>query len=160
MKTKEVTAALRLGVEGFSYPDLFNAARLKDLMAVFDSDLAAANPELFRAWHAYRSNPGVARTPVEISALLVGVSGHVSRFLARLFDIEAETAALAAATSDQNPVFRFKIDFVRRRVLPMLKKIVSPTDPAGLEKSIQHLRDFACGESSRQADLELATALA
>src|SRR6185503_20188073 len=148
---------LRLGIPGFSYPDLFNPDRLKDLHNVFDAELAAGNPELHASWDAYRKNPEQPKTPVEISALLVGVADHVSRFLVRLFDVQAEAAALASATADQNPVFRFKIDFVRRRVLPALKKIVVPADPAGraaLETKVAALRDPGV------ADVELATALA
>src|SRR5262245_22239182 len=120
--------AIRLGIPGISYSDLFNPERLKELHNLFDAELSAANPELFASWDGYRRNPAQPRTAVEISALLVGVAGHVSRFLARLFQVEAEAAALAAATSDQSPVFRFKVDFVRRRVLPALKKIAVPTD--------------------------------
>src|SRR5436190_4643627 len=147
---------LRLGIPRFSYPDLFNPGRLKDLSRAFDTELAAANPELFASWDAYRKNPGQAKTPVEISALLVGVAEHVSRFVVRLFGVADEAAELAKATADQDPVFRFKVDFVRRRVLPALKKIVVPADAAGraaLDAKVAALRDPAI------ADVELATAL-
>src|SRR5262245_24243559 len=109
---------LRLGFPGISYSDLFDPDRLKKLHQIFDAELAAANPELFASWQSYRQDPSRVKTPVEVSALLVGVAGHVSTFVARLFQIESEAKDLADATSDQNPIFRFKIDFVRRRVLP------------------------------------------
>src|SRR4030095_13014823 len=147
---------LRLGVPRVSYSDLFDPDRLKELHKVFDSELAASNPELFAAWQSYRCDPGKARTPAEISALLVAVAGHVSCFVTQLFRIESETDALVARTTEQNPVFRFKIDFVRRRVLPTLKKISIPQDSASrtaLETRIAALRGPG-------ADLELATALA
>src|SRR5688572_29312009 len=147
---------LRLGIPGISYADLFDPDRLRDLLNVFDAELAAANPELFAAWDSYRRGPEQPRTPVEISALLVGVAGHVSSFVVRLFQIEAEAAALADATADQNPVFRFRIEFVRRRVLPALKKISVPQEPAGraaLEARIAALR-------GSEPDAELAIAVA
>jgi NADPH-dependent glutamate synthase beta subunit-like oxidoreductase/NAD(P)H-flavin reductase len=147
---------LRLGIPGISYSDLFDPDRLKELHNTFDAELAEANPELFASWSGYRSNPGQTRTPVEVSALLVGVAEHLSRFLVRLFQIESEVEALAAKTSDQTPVFRFKIDFVRRRVLPALKKISIPQDAASreaLEGRIASLR-------GPHPDVELATALA
>src|SRR5262249_51814006 len=147
---------LRLGIPGISYSDLFDPDRLKELQNTFDGELARANPELFASWDDYRRHPAEPRTPVEISALLVGVAGHVSRFITRLFDIESDVEALAARTSDQSPVFRFKIDFVRRRVLPALKKISLPADPAGrdaLEARIAKLRGAG-------TDIELATAAA
>ena len=59
----------------------------------------------------------------------------VSRFVARLFAIESEVEALAASTADQDPVFRFKIDFVRRRVLPALKKSARWNVSIGRRKS-------------------------
>ena len=148
---------LRLGIPGFTYPDLFEPNRLKDLHDVFLAQLVQANPELSEAWENYRQHPGNPKTPVETSALLVGVAAHVSQFVIRLFGIESEAAALAAATADQTPVFRFKIDFVRRRVLPALKTIAAPSDAesrAALEARVATLRDPPI------TDLELATALA
>jgi len=146
---------LRLGIPGISYSDLFDPDRLKELHNIFDAELATANPELFAAWCNYRGNPAQPKTPVEISALLVGVAGHVSRFLARLFLVEAEAETLATATSEQNPVFRFKIDFVRRRVLPALKKIPVPQDDA----SRHALDERIAGLRGPGGDIELATAL-
>src|SRR5207244_1906648 len=112
---------LRVGIPGFNYLDLYKPERLKELLDVFDCDVAAANSELFAAWDDYRNHPEKPRTATEISALLVAMSGQLSQFVTKLFGIESEVEALAAATADQDPVFRFKVDFVRRRVLPSLK---------------------------------------
>src|ERR1700681_667770 len=116
MKTFEVkntgpSPELRLGIAGFAYPYLYKSERLKELLDVFDCEVAAANPELFAAWDDYRNHPEKPRTEPEISALLVAMAGHVSQFLTTLFAIAPEVDALAAATADQNPVFRFKVDF-------------------------------------------------
>src|SRR2546428_308436 len=125
-KNAGLSSELRLGISGFIYPDLYKPERLKELLDVFDCDLAAANPELFATWDDYRNHPETPRTAPQVSALLVAVAGHVSTFIIKLFGIEDAAEALAAATADQNPVFRFKVDFVRRRVLPNLKKITPP----------------------------------
>src|SRR3954471_8410108 len=114
MKTFEInnaglSAELRLGVDGFTYPDLYKPERLKELLDVFDCEVAAANPELFATWDEYRNHPEKPRSEAEISELLVAMAAHVSHFLTRLFGIRAEVDVLAAATADQNPVFRFKI---------------------------------------------------
>jgi NAD(P)H-flavin reductase/NADPH-dependent glutamate synthase beta subunit-like oxidoreductase len=165
MKTIETKNAgppteLRFGISGFAYPDLYKPERLKELLDVFDCDLAAANPELFAAWDDYRNHPEKTRTAPEISALLVAVAGHVSTFLTKLFVIQPAVDALAAATADQNPVFRFKVDFVRRRVLPSLKKIAVPADPRDLDDRVDRLREQAKAKAGRDLDDELATALA
>ena len=88
------------------------------------------------------------------------MAGHVSQFVTRLFGIATAVDALAAATADQNPIFRFKVDFVRRRVIPTLKKISAPADPAALEAHVRKLRAQAEAKTGRKLDPEMATALA
>ncbi len=160
MENTEVYVDFRPGIGGFDYADLFKPERLKDLAEIFDQELVDANPELFSRWDSYRRDPSSIRTSVEISALLIGVSAHVSRFLTRLFRIEKEVEGLAARTMEQDPIFRFKVDFVRRRVLPSLKKDSIPAVLPELEAPIQTLRAAVSTGNKLQADPELATALA
>lgn len=110
--------ALSLGVPGFAHEDLRDPARLRDLHHVFFQDVAAADPALAARWEAYKAAPA-AIAPVERSALLVDMAARVSAFVGRLFGVERELEAIRAATLAQDAVFRFKVDFVRRRVLPM-----------------------------------------
>src|SRR4051794_34165926 len=154
------SAELRLEIPGFEYSDLYKPERLRELLDVFDCEVAVANPELFASWDDYRNHPEKPRKAPEISALLVAMAGHVSQFVTKMFGIAAETDALAAATADQDPVFRFKIDFVRRRVLPALKKIAPPSDTELLESQIQSLRAQAIEKAGRELDAEFATAVA
>src|SRR5215471_16528820 len=160
MNNAGVSAELRLGIAGFTYTDLYKFERLKELLDVFDVEVAEANPELFAAWDDYRNHPEKPRTEPEISALLVAMAAHVSRFLTALFGIANEAEALAAATADQSPVFRFKIDFVRRRVIPNLKKIALPADLKALETEIKQLQNQAMEKTGYPLDDELATAMA
>jgi NADPH-dependent glutamate synthase beta subunit-like oxidoreductase/NAD(P)H-flavin reductase len=165
MKTFETmntgpSAELHLGIGGFEYSDLYKPERLKELLDVFDCEVAEKNPELFAAWDDYRNHPEKPRKATEISALLVAMAGHASQFLTKLFGIGPEVDALAGATADQNPVFRFKVDFIRRRVLPNLKKIVPPSDPQLLDSQIEALRFQAMQKAGRNLDPELATAVA
>src|SRR2546425_13041337 len=96
----------RLAVPGFTYSDLYRPERLRELLDVFDCEVAAANPELFAVWDDYRNHPEKPLKAPEISALLVAMAAHVSQFLTKMFGITPEVDALAAATADQNPVFR------------------------------------------------------
>ncbi|MGE0813647.1 MAG: pyridine nucleotide-disulfide oxidoreductase [Vicinamibacterales bacterium] len=107
-----------LGLPDFSFADLHDPSRLADLHARFAAEVAAAEPELWARWTAA---PSAALPPVDQSALLVALAPHVSRFLARLFAVGPEAERLAAATRAYDDLFRFKADFVRRRVLPLLK---------------------------------------
>src|SRR5689334_21088717 len=160
MNNTGLSAELRLGIEGFTYTDLYKSERLKELLDVFDCEVAAANPELFATWDHYRNHPEKPRSAPEISALLVAMADQVSQFLTRLFVIASEVDALASATAAQNPVLRFKIDFVRRCVIPALKKIAPPGDPQLLESAIKNLRQQAAKKTGSVLDDDLATAMA
>ncbi|MBZ5641097.1 MAG: hypothetical protein LAO51_20350, partial [Acidobacteriia bacterium] len=76
------------GVEGFSFADLFEAEKLRDLSERFDRELAAADPPLFESWSTYRTAPDAESDPRRVSDLLIRVSEHVSAFVSRLFRIE------------------------------------------------------------------------
>ena len=114
-------SALILGVPGFTHADLYRPERLRDLHDVFLREVGDADPDLLQRWDAYRADPAAPRPASEVSLLYVRMAPHLSRFLARMFGIEADARALAAATAEQDVLFRFKADFVRRRVLPLLK---------------------------------------
>src|SRR5258708_13904544 len=114
-------ATASLGVSGYTFADLHEPERLASLYDRFCEHLAAADPRLWAEWVAYRRTPDTPPPPVALSNLLIAMAPHVSRFLARLFDVDAPASAIAAATRAQDDLFRFKVDFVRRRALPLLK---------------------------------------
>src|SRR6185312_1497205 len=88
----------------------------------FCEEVASTDPALWREWDAYRAAPdALAGSPIALSNLLVAMAPHVSRFVTRLFHDGPRVEALARATRDQDDLFRFKVDFVRRRALPLLK---------------------------------------
>ncbi len=109
-----------LGVPGFTFADLHQPVRLRDLYERFVDEVRGSEPELWAQWDQYCSVPE-ALGAVARGNLVVDMAPHVSRFVSRLFSVGAEAAALAAATRAYDVLFRFKIDFVRRRALPLLK---------------------------------------
>ncbi len=118
---RPATPTTILGVPGYRFGDLQDPDCLASLYERFCEDVRAADPALWRDWEAYRSAPGAPRPPTTVSDLLVAMATHVSRFLTRLFQVQPSVDALAAITRDQDDLFRFKVDFVRRRVLPLVK---------------------------------------
>src|SRR5262249_41493642 len=72
-------------------------------------------------WDAYRQAPDAPRPPLALSNLLTGMAPHVSRFLRRLFDVDAPAEAIAESTRPPDDLLRFKGDFVPRPGLPLLK---------------------------------------
>jgi NADPH-dependent glutamate synthase beta subunit-like oxidoreductase/NAD(P)H-flavin reductase len=115
------TPTTTLGVPGYLFRDLHNAERLASLYERFCEEVQAAHPVLWRDWDEYRSAPAAPRPPAALSSLLVAMAEHVSRFITRLFHIQPHVDTLTAITRDQDDLSRFKVDFVRRRVLPLLK---------------------------------------
>jgi NAD(P)H-flavin reductase/NADPH-dependent glutamate synthase beta subunit-like oxidoreductase len=110
-----------LGVEGFTYADLYAPARLKDLYDRFCRDVADADPAFWAEWDAYRTAPDAERSPVAVSDLVVRMAPHVSRFVQALFDVEGAARDVKTRTADLDELFRFKVDFVRKRSLPLVK---------------------------------------
>ena len=133
-------ASTPLGVSGYTFADLHEPERLASLYERFCEEAAAADPALWREWDDYRRAPDAPRPPVALSNLLIAMAPHVARFVKRLFDVDAAAAAIAGATRAQDDLFRFKVDFVRRRALPLLKNgahvVSTPEDEVFVEAMI------------------------
>ena len=144
-----------LGVSGFTYADLYRPLRLRDLHDRFCAQVATDDPELWRVWDVYRTAPDSVTSPIERSDLIVRMAPHVSRFVARLFGVEAAADGIRAGTDQLDALFRFKIDFVRKRALPLVKggKHV-PLDPADVAVVVRLAQPYA------HLDHELAIATA
>lgn len=110
-----------LGIDGFTYADLYQPDRLRALYDTFCSRVAADDPELWKLWDAYRTAPDSVTSPIEQSDLIVRMAPHVSRFVTALFRVGEAGGAIAEGTHRLDPLFRFKIDFVRKRALPLVK---------------------------------------
>ena len=113
-----------LGISGFRYPDLFEPTRLRDLFDTWSKELAKQAPDVAKAYEAYRTyllggagGTAPRMTPEQVSEVLLVVAPYVSAFVGRLFRIEKEMAALAGEVKDRTPLWRFKQDFAKKRVL-------------------------------------------
>jgi NADPH-dependent glutamate synthase beta subunit-like oxidoreductase/NAD(P)H-flavin reductase len=116
----DVTPAQPLGLDGFTFADLHRPARLRDLYARFVEQVKSTEPELWTQWEQYRETPD-SLGAVARSNLMVAMAPHLSRFISVLFSVGPDVEAIVAQTRAYDILFRFKIDFVRRRALPLLK---------------------------------------
>jgi NADPH-dependent glutamate synthase beta subunit-like oxidoreductase/NAD(P)H-flavin reductase len=107
---------LTLGLPGFTFEDLYRPRGLRRLLERFDTQLAEDEPDLFQAYDAYRKSGGTSVGGPAESDLLIRVSRHVSRFVAKLFRIESELERLAGRQKGELPLFDFKREFITRRV--------------------------------------------
>jgi NADPH-dependent glutamate synthase beta subunit-like oxidoreductase/NAD(P)H-flavin reductase len=106
-----------LGVAGFTYADLYEPEKLARLLAIFDRFFAEASPEHHARFEAYRASKGHGMTAVARSEALLAAAPYVGRFVAKLFGVEKETAAFREGVRKDDPLWRFKRDFAKKRVL-------------------------------------------
>ena len=112
---------LQLGIDGFTFDDLHRAAGLQRLHGRFLTSLHDAQPALATRFGQYREalQAGTARGgltgPVE-SELLIAVAAEISRFVGKLFNVEAPLAQLRTKLTGEGALFEFKREFVTRRV--------------------------------------------
>ena len=129
-----------LGVEGFSYADLYEPARLRDLADRFDAEVARADPELSAAFSRYAG--GAPLTAVEQSDVIVRMAPHLGAFVARLFGVEPEAASLARDTRALATIFDFRKRYVRRRAMKRYSESSPPEVPeAEVERRVAAMLD-------------------
>ncbi|HWP00918.1 MAG TPA: FAD-dependent oxidoreductase [Methylococcus sp.] len=149
-------ATLDLGIPGFTYRDLHEPERLKDLLATFDAWLRERDSELFVAFQQYRESEGKEMSPEAVSDLLVRVAPHVGAFLARLFRVEAVREAQMAETRDIfASVFRFRGEITAKLASRFRNAVVAEWDEALLDRRIETLLEAAAPEGW-PADCEAA----
>ena len=137
---------LTLGLSGFTYADLYDPKRLKDLDQEFDQAVAAIDPQLLADFSAYRENQGEGLAPEVISDLLVKMAPHVGLFVAKLFKVEPLIASQKAAIRAQfDSVFSFKSDFVAKSASRYKGEDPQAWDLPTILKSFNTLLD-ACGD--------------
>ncbi len=106
-----------LGIEGFRYADLYDAARLRDLLDAFDRWFAETAPGPRAQFEAYRSSKGQGMTPLQRSEALLAAAPFVGRFVGKLFGVEDELERFRDGVRRNDPIWRFRKDFVKKRVL-------------------------------------------
>ncbi len=104
---------LTLGIPGFNYPDLYDSARLKDLLEVFDASVARHDAQLHDEFKLYRQNQGVGLAPEAISDLLVRMGPYVGQFVAKIFNVSEQHQAQGEKIKEEfNSIFSYKNEIV------------------------------------------------
>ncbi|MCX7105525.1 MAG: pyridine nucleotide-disulfide oxidoreductase [Methylococcales bacterium] len=106
---------LTLGISGFTYADLYDANRLKNLLDVFDASIKKHDTELYNKFSDYRQNQGVGLTPEEVSELLVNMGPYVGQFVAKLFNVTDQHQTQAIKIKDEiDTIFTYKNEVVEK----------------------------------------------
>jgi NADPH-dependent glutamate synthase beta subunit-like oxidoreductase/NAD(P)H-flavin reductase len=104
-----------LGIPGFTYADLYDAAHLQELLTVFDASVKKHDASLYQSFMTYRENQGLDMTPEVISDLLVQMAPFVGQFVAKLFNVSEQHQQQKTAISDEiDTIFTYKREVVEK----------------------------------------------
>jgi NADPH-dependent glutamate synthase beta subunit-like oxidoreductase/NAD(P)H-flavin reductase len=114
---------LQLGINGFSYTDLYSPASLATLHDHFLSRVKERDRSLYDKWIVY-AHQGVSESdPIEVSNLLIAMAPHVGEFIADLFNIQQERKQGIDLAMREKVIFEFKRDYLQRRALKKYSSI-------------------------------------
>ncbi|MBS0326153.1 MAG: FAD-dependent oxidoreductase, partial [Proteobacteria bacterium] len=122
---------------GFGFTDLYRQQGLEGVDRAFLDFAAAADPALRDPLVAARADPG-ALSAKEESALILELAPHVERFVAVLFGIVDDVAALKHRHDEQAPLFVVKRQFVQRRTARIGADEAQALDGPALERELRH----------------------
>ncbi|HEX8353929.1 MAG TPA: FAD-dependent oxidoreductase [Pyrinomonadaceae bacterium] len=144
----QTPADFPLGVEGFTYGDLYRPERLRALAEAFYAEVGREDSALHDALAEYVASRGenLKGTRAE-SDLLIAAAPHLSRFVARLFRVESERGRLAEGIRAQDPVFQFK-QFVQRRATKSFPaERAAAVDVGAADAALERLRHAAFADT-------------
>ena len=150
-------ANLNLGIDEFTYSDLYDAAKLRALAEKFYETVKKENPILGEALTKYIETRGAGYEKRVESKILTDAAPYLSEFIAQLFKINRERENLQKEIAEQNPIWKYKF-FVQRRAIKKFsaEKIVELNETE-LTEALRELK-FAAFDETIRFDEELATA--
>ncbi|HUQ87820.1 MAG TPA: hypothetical protein VM096_09685, partial [Vicinamibacterales bacterium] len=79
-RSVQAAPSTALGISGFTFADLHQPARLRELYTRFVEQVKTVEPELWSQWSQYREVPE-SLSPVARANIVVAMAPHVSRFV-------------------------------------------------------------------------------
>lgn len=136
-----------LGIEGFTYSDLYDPLRLKMLAEYFYKEVETADPALGLQYSNYRQ--GNSLSPIDESNLIVKLAPYLGRFISRLFQIENSAELEREKANAAKPIFQFKKNFVSKRAVKILKSEEARVDLQRLDQQVQLLLEVIGGKTGQ-----------
>ncbi len=147
--------ALKLGINDFSYADLYDANRLNDLLGRFDHHLEQHDNKLSAQYAAYRQSQGDGMSPEAISEVLVQTAPIVGEFIAQLFNVEKEREAQITAIQDEiNTVFALKNQIINAANKKFRREKTDDWNIATIKQQVSLFTDLLFPVNATKADPE------
>ncbi len=144
-----------LGIPGFEYNDLYDPARLQDLLDVFNSFVQSTDSELNTQFEAYRQKQGEGMEAKEISDLLVRMGPFVGQFVARLFNVTDEHKVQRIKIKDEiDTIFTYKKEIVAKLNATFKNQDVSNWDVPVILSNLELLIEAGFQDAHQDPDSE------
>ncbi|HEX7881019.1 MAG TPA: FAD-dependent oxidoreductase, partial [Candidatus Eisenbacteria bacterium] len=149
--------AIRLGVPGFEFHDLFRPYRLVDLDRAFLNHVREHDAPLVEQLIAARADGGASLDEPATVEMLMHLAPHVGRFIARLFDIEDAAANQDDKAIEDAPIYDCRRLFLERRVFKSIPDEVTllATNLAAAEAAYRDVIDRRLPPAAGTDDPEL-----
>jgi NADPH-dependent glutamate synthase beta subunit-like oxidoreductase/NAD(P)H-flavin reductase len=136
-----------LGIPGFKYSDLFDAAKLAELAEAFYADVADKELVLHDALRKYIAGGGSGMEKRVVSKILTDSAPFLSDFIARMFGVTREREELEREILRQNPIWRYKFFVQRRAAKTFPPDQVSAFDLNEVSLALTEVRNTAFDET-------------
>ena len=149
---------MQIDIPGYTFQDLFDPARLARLTELFSEQVRTSDTDLHKRYSEYIAG----RSPgnVALSTLLIGVAPLLGAFIARMFGVEQEYAAMKMRASRDRVIFSVKKDFFIRRVLKKYNDpALIPEGLPALERETALIMRALPGIPRGDYELEIASAV-
>lgn len=144
---------LSLGVEGFTYQDLYEPLRLKMLAEYFYKEVETADPVLGKQYAEYRQ--GKELSLVDESNLIVKLAAYLGKFIAQLFQIEHYAELERIKVNEIKPIIQSKKNFVVKHAIKSIKpEDATKFDLSKLNQQMQLLTEAIVGDDNKNGDHE------
>ena len=148
-----------LGIAGFSYADLYEPSRLRDLTLVFDRAVQEKDPDLFEEFQTYRNCRGEGMSPAHISDLLVKMAPMVGEFIAWLFHVESSRCGqMHSANAEFEGIFTYRSEIVAKLAARYKGQNPEDWDIAAIRLQFDALLRALVPAALVEGDLETAVA--
>lgn len=130
----------KLGIDGFTYSDLYKPVRLGELTENFYDEIKETDFQLYERLTNYISARGVGYEQKEESAILIESAYYLSKFLARMFFVEKEHERQIAAVKIQDPIWVFKFFVARRAIKKFPAEAAAQLNAKELDDALNEFR--------------------
>ncbi len=146
---------LTLGIPNFTYSDLYDSSRLKDLLTVFDASVQRHDTALYDRYAAYRDSQGANLTPEEHSDLLVNMGPYVGQFVAKLFNVTSQHEAQREQIKDEiDSIFTYKNEVVEKLAVVFKGQNANDWDKDSIHRRFDLLITVAFPVDNQKTDPE------